>query len=68
MRVALFCIMAERTKHNAQRSLRFLAERHKMYGTLAKRLVDETTGHRRMYHVTQSMRRTFRNNMDLHIS
>ena len=39
-------------KHNVQRSFRFLAERHK---TLAKRLVDETTGHRRMYYATQSI-------------
>ena len=44
----LFCIMAERTKHiHAQRSYRFLAELHKTLadGTLAKRLVGETTGH-----------------------
>ena len=48
MRIALFCVMAERTKHiHAQRSFRFLAERHKTLadGTLAKRLVGETTGH-----------------------
>ena len=31
MRIALFCIMAEGTKHvHAQRSFRFLAKRHKM--------------------------------------
>ena len=42
MRIALFCIMAERTKHiHAQRSFRFLAERHKTRYTLG-----ETTGHR----------------------
>ena len=49
MRIALFCIMAERTKHkHVKRSFRFLAERHKTLadGTLAKRLVGETTGHR----------------------
>ena len=49
MRIARFCIVAERTKHiHAQRSFRFLAERHKTLadGTLAKRLVGETTGHR----------------------
>ena len=49
MRIALFYIMAERTKHiHAQRSFRFLAERHKTLadGTLAKRLVGKTTGHR----------------------
>ena len=48
MRNALFCIMAERTKHkHAQRSFRFLAERHKTLanGTLVKRLVGKTTGH-----------------------
>jgi len=42
MRIALFCIMAERTKHiHAQRSFRFLAKRHKTLanGTLAKRPV-----------------------------
>ena len=42
MRIALFCIMAEGTKHvHAQRSFRFLAKRHKMVanGTLAKRLL-----------------------------
>ena len=41
--------MAERTKHiHAPRSFRFLAERHKTLadGTLAKRFVGETTGHR----------------------
>ena len=50
MHIALFCIVAERTKHiHAQRSFRFLAERHETFanGTLAKRLlgVGETTGH-----------------------
>ena len=41
MRVALFCIMAVRTKHiHAQRSFHLLKERHK---TLMKRLVGETT-------------------------
>ena len=49
MRIPLFCIMAERTKHiHAQRSFRFLAERRETFanGTLAKRLlgVGETTG------------------------
>ena len=42
MRIALFCIMAERTEHvHAQRSFRFLAEQHKTLanGTFAKRLV-----------------------------
>ena len=46
MRIPLFCIMAERTKHiYAQRSVRFSAERHKTLAneTLAKRLVGETT-------------------------
>ena len=43
MRMALFCIMAERKKHiHAQRSFRFLAQRHKTR-TLAKRLVGERT-------------------------
>ena len=43
MRIALFCIMAERTKHtHAQGAFRFLAERHK---TLGEGLVGETTGH-----------------------
>ena len=40
--------MAERTKHiHAQRSFRFLAERHKTLanGTLAKQLIGETNGH-----------------------
>ena len=51
MRIALFCIVAERTKHiHAQRSFRFLAERHKTLadGTLAKRpvTVSETTRRR----------------------
>ena len=42
MRIAPFCIMAERTKRiHARRSFRFLAERHK---TLTKGLVGETTG------------------------
>ena len=39
MRIALFCIMAEGTKHvHAQRSFHFLAKRHKMLAneTLAK--------------------------------
>ena len=50
MRIALFCIMAGRTKHmHAQRSFRFLAERNETFanGTLAKRLhgVGETSGH-----------------------
>ena len=45
MRIALFCIMVERTKHiHAQRSFRFSGERHK---TVAKRLVSETTDHQR---------------------
>ena len=47
MRIPLFCIMAERMKHiHAQRSFRFLVERHKTLGDgmLAKRLVGETTG------------------------
>ena len=45
MRIALFCIMVERTKHiHAQRSFRFSTERHK---TVAKRLVGETTDHQR---------------------
>ena len=53
MRIALFCIMAERTKYkHVKRSFRFLAERHKTLadGTLAKRPVtrprfrDATTG------------------------
>ena len=47
MRIPLFCIMAERIKHiHAQRSFRFLVERHKTLadGMLAKRLVGETTG------------------------
>ena len=46
MRIALFCVMAERTKYiHAQRSFRFLPDRHKTLanGTLAKRLVGETT-------------------------
>ena len=44
MRIAGFCIMAERTKHiHAQPSFHLLPERH---GTLAKRLVGETTGYR----------------------
>ena len=41
MRIALFGIKAERTKHiHAQRSFRFLAERHETFAnwTLAKRL------------------------------
>ena len=53
IRIALFCIVAERTKHihicivyvlyiHVQCSFRFLAERHK---TLAKRLVGKTAGH-----------------------
>lgn len=49
MRIALFCVMVERTKHiHAQRSFRFLADRHKTFanGTRAKGLVGETTGHR----------------------
>ena len=47
MRIAGFCIMAERTKHiHAQRSFHLLPERH---GTLAKRLVGETTGYRGDY-------------------
>ena len=50
MRITLFCIMAERRKNiRAQRSFRrFLVERQKTLanGTLAKRLVGETTGHR----------------------
>ena len=49
MRIALFCIMAERTKHkHEQRSFRFLTERHNTLanGTLAKRFVGETTVHR----------------------
>ena len=49
MRIALFCIMAERTRHiHGQRSFRFLVERHRRLanGTLRKRLVCETTGHR----------------------
>ena len=48
MRIALFCIMAGRTKHMyAQRSFRFLAERFQTLanGTSAKRLVGETSGH-----------------------
>ena len=48
MRIAVFCIMAERTKHtHAQSAFRFLAERHKTLtnGTLAEGLVDETAGH-----------------------
>ena len=50
MRIPLFCIMTERTKHiHAQRSFRFLAERNETFAneTLAKRLpgVGETTGH-----------------------
>ena len=43
-----FCITAERTKYiDAQRSFHFLAERNKTLanGTLAKRLLGETTGH-----------------------
>ena len=46
MRIALFWIMAERTKHtHAQGAFRFLAERHKTLtnGMLAKGLVGETT-------------------------
>ena len=44
MRIAHFCIMAERTKHiHAQCLFRFLAARHK---TFAKLLISETTGHR----------------------
>ena len=49
MRIALFCIMAERTRHiHGQRSVCFLAERRKTSanGTLRKQLVCETTGHR----------------------
>ena len=48
MSIAFFCITAKRTKYiHAQRSFHFLAERHKTLtnGTLAKRLVGETTGH-----------------------
>ena len=48
MRIALFCIMAERTKHiHEQRSFHFSAERHKTLanGTFAKRRVGETTCH-----------------------
>ena len=50
MHIAPFCMTTERTKHiHAQRSFRFLAERHETFanGTLAKRLpgVGETTGH-----------------------
>ena len=47
MRIALFCIMAERTKYkHAQRSVRVSAERRKTLanGALAKRLAGETTG------------------------
>ena len=41
MRIAIFCIMAGRTKHiHAECSFRFLAERLQ---TLAKRLVGETS-------------------------
>ena len=43
-----FCFMAESTRYiQAQRSFRFSAERYKTLanGTLAKRLVGETTGH-----------------------
>ena len=41
MRIAIFCIMAGRTKHiHAEYSFRFLAERLQ---TLAKRLVGETS-------------------------
>ena len=68
MRVAIFCIMADRTKHNTQRSFRFLAERGKTLanGTLAKRLVDKTSG---LYVLRYSgYEENFRNNMDLHIS
>ena len=37
MRIALFCMMAERTKHvHAQRSFRFLEERHKTCASLRK--------------------------------
>ena len=46
MRIAVFCIMTERTKHtHAQSAFRFLAERHKTLtnGTLAEGLVGETT-------------------------
>ena len=51
MRIALFCIMVERTKYkHVKRSFRFLAERHKTLadGTLAKRpvTVSETTRRR----------------------
>ena len=49
MRIVLFCIMAERTKHkHERRSFRFLVERHNTLanGTLAKRFVGETTVHR----------------------
>ena len=49
MRIALFCIMAERTRHiHGQRSFDFLAERHKTLanGMLRKQFVCETTGHR----------------------
>ena len=48
MRIALFCIIAERAKHtHAQRSFLFSAERHKTSanGTWVKRLVGGTTGH-----------------------
>ena len=42
MHIALFCIVAERTKHiHAQRSFRFLAERHEH---VRERDVSETTG------------------------
>ena len=41
MRIALFCIMAERARHiHAQRSFRFLVERHK---TLANGTLGITT-------------------------
>ena len=46
MRIALFSIMADRTKHtHGQGAFRFLAERHKTLasGTLAEGLVGETT-------------------------
>ena len=48
MRIALFCIMADRTKHtHAQGAFRFLTERHKTLanGTLAEGVVGERTGH-----------------------
>ena len=43
MRIALFCIMAERTKHiHTHRSFRFLAERHKTRYTLGETRYDRS--------------------------